>query len=115
MMLGAVARGSVIGRRIRLASIAEKLLEILHGDGRMCRKDELRGRRGGDRDEILERIEAHPRVDMRADGEQAVMAVQERVAVWRRTRHVFTGDVAVRSRLALHDDGFSETLREDRR
>jgi hypothetical protein len=73
----------------------DEFLERLDRKRRVDREEELIAGDARYRDEVLERVERHLRVDVRIDGDQAVRPEQQRVPVRRGFGGRVAGDVAV--------------------
>ena len=95
LVLAAIAAGGVGDRRLGLARIVDEFLEGFDRHLRIDRQHELVGSDARDRQQVLERIKTQPRVDMRIDGDAAVRAKEQRIAVGRGLGGLGGGDVAV--------------------
>ncbi len=108
------------GREVELARIRLGVgNELLHGVGRHRRIDDEHigdARDEDHRDEVLDVVVRHLRIQARIDRVRADRAHFERVAVGRRLGDEFRADVAARARPIVDDDalapGFGEVLRD---
>src|SRR5262245_43545220 len=98
MVLAAVADRSIGERRIRLARLLDEFLQRLRRYGWADDQQHLRVDQCRDGCQILQRVERHLRVEMRADHDLGVGAQEKGVAVWRSLCGELRGEIAVGAR-----------------
>jgi hypothetical protein len=115
MMLAAVADRSIGERRVRAAGKCYEVLEGFYRQSGVDSEQHLGIDQARDRQQVLQRIERHFRVKMRADDDLRVRAEQQCVAIGRRFGYGLHGDVAVGPGTVLDDHRLAERLAKLRR
>jgi hypothetical protein len=115
VMLAAVPNRGIGERRLRFSRKFHKLLQRSYGNGWIDREHHLRVDQRGDRRQVLQRVERHLRVEVRADDDLRVGAQEQGVAVGRRARSGFHRHVAVGAGAVVDHDRLAERLAQLRR
>ena len=110
LMLAAVAARGIGERRLLLARIFDELRHRLDRQAWIDRQEELVRRHARDRQQVLEHVDRHRRIDMRIDGDQAVGGHDQRVAVGLGVGGHFSGDIAVGAGAVLDEERLPHRL-----